>query len=149
MFIRICSRLLLLLSLLIPAMNAQADKMISDDRYEIHYNAFYSTFLLPEVAQRHNLTRSNVRAMLNVTVLEKQPDGTTRVVAADVNGQVSNLLQQQQTLNFVVIEEADALYYIGDFRITNDEQLTINLTVRPEGAPSTYRIRFEQTFYTD
>lgn len=142
-------RLLLLLLLLGTALAAQADKMISDDRYEIHYNAFYSTFLLPEVAQRHNLTRSNVRAMLNVTVLEKQADGSTRVVAADVSGQVSNLLQQQQTLSFVAIEEADALYYIGDFRISNDEQLTINLSVRPEGATSPYRIRFEQTFYTD
>ncbi|WP_409524097.1 DUF4426 domain-containing protein [Nitrincola sp. MINF-07-Sa-05] len=149
MFTRIGSRLLLLLSLLIPAMAAQADKMISDGSYEIHYNAFYSTFLLPEVAQRHNLTRSNVRAMLNVTVLEKQADGTTRPVAADVTGEVANLLQQRQTLNFVSIEEADARYYIGDFRISNDEQLTINLTVLPEGSTSPYQIRFDQTFYTD
>lgn len=128
---------------------ALAEQMISDGRYEIHYNAFNSSFITPEVAQRNNLLRSKYRALVNVSVLEVKEDGSKQATSAIVSGQASNLLNQIQTLEFQTIDEGEALYYIGSFRFTEDEQLKIRLSVQPDPNKPAYNIEFDQRFYVD
>ncbi|MBP0047215.1 DUF4426 domain-containing protein [Marinobacterium sp. AK62] len=128
---------------------AMAEQSISDGRYEIHYNAFNSSFITPEVAQRNGLVRSQYRALVNVSVLEIQNDGSKKPVSAIVSGQAANLLNQAQQLEFKKIDEGDALYYIGSFRFTEDELLNIDLNVQPDPNKPAYTIEFDQRFYVD
>jgi hypothetical protein len=84
------SRLLAVAALVFSPLTL-AEQAISDGRYEIHYNAFNSSFITPEVAQQNNLVRSKYRALVNVSVLRpsRQParTGTTAGVQEDRRGQ--------------------------------------------------------------
>lgn len=131
------------------ASNLQAEQMFSDEHYEIHYNAFNSTLIPAEVASRYDITRSGSRGLINVAVLEKQPDGSTSPVSAQVTGEVRNLIQQIQPVDFREITETDAIYSIGSFQFTNEDQLTFKLEVQPDPDRSAYQIEFQQTFYVD
>jgi len=131
------------------ALNARAEQMISDGRYEIHYNAFNSSFLTPEVAQQYQITRSQYRALINVSVLKLEADGSKTPARALVSGQVANLVGQAQQLQFRAIDEGDALYYLASFRFTNEEQLSVSLQVQPDANAAPYNIEFQQTFFTD
>ncbi|WP_151670247.1 DUF4426 domain-containing protein [Nitrincola schmidtii] len=129
--------------------SAQAEQMFSDERYEIHYNAFNSTLIPAEVASRHGLTRSGNRGLINIAVLEKQEDGSTQPVSAEVSGDTRNIVQQRQNLIFNEVEEANAIYSISSFQFTNEDLLTITLSVKPESSEQTYTIELQQTFYVD
>ncbi|TCK16512.1 DUF4426 domain-containing protein [Marinobacterium mangrovicola] len=142
-------RLLGVLTLVLTAGIAQAEQKISDGKYEIHYNAFNSSFITPEVAQQYDLTRSQYRALVNVAVLRLEEDGSKTPVRAQIRGEAANLLQQAQQLEFKLIDEGNALYYLGSFRFTEDEKLSINLQVQPDANADPYNIEFEQTFYVD
>lgn len=148
-FIRNAARLFGLILLTMTALSARAEQMIADGRYEIHYNAFNSGFLTPEVAQAYNITRSQYRALVNVSVLRIQEDGRKVPARAQVSGEVANLVDQARQLQFRQIDEGDAIYYLASFRFTNDEQLSLSLQVQPDPDAEPYRIQFQQTFYTD
>jgi hypothetical protein len=47
------------------------------------------------------------------------------------------------------LREGDAIYYIGELTVSNQEMLTFSINVRPEGVDAPYQIRFRQQFYTD
>ncbi|WP_432697244.1 DUF4426 domain-containing protein [Marinobacterium sp. YM272] len=146
---RSLSRLIGMLSLLMVAGFTQAEQKIADGKYEIHYNAFNSSFITPDVAQQYDLTRSKYRALVNVAVLKLEADGSKTPVRAQLSGEASNLLQQAQQLEFKQVDEGNAIYYLGSFRFTEDEKLTIRLQVRPDANADPYNIEFEQTFYVD
>jgi len=126
-----------------------AEQMVSHGNYIIHYNAFNSSFLQPNVAQAYGINRSKTKALLNISVLEKQPDGSTKPVSAVVNGAVTNLISQKQDLSFDKIVETDALYYLADFGFTDDQVLRFSLQVQPDPNHPAYDIDFEQRFYVD
>ena len=142
-------KLLILMVSLFAATAAFAEQKVVQNGYEIHYNAFNSDFISPEVAQANGLVRSKVRALVNVAVFELQADGSIRAVRARVDGTAANMLQQQQELEFTPIQEQNALYYIGGFRFTNDERITIKLSVQPNPDRAPIEIDFAQKFYTE
>ncbi|WP_417581231.1 DUF4426 domain-containing protein [Nitrincola sp.] len=129
--------------------NLQAEQMFSDEHYEIHYNAFNSTLIPAEVASSYGLTRSGNRGLINIAVLEKQPDGSTRPASAQVTGVSRNIVQQTQRIEFQEIIETEAIYSIGSFQFTNEDLLTIQLQVQPDASRPAYQIEFQQTFYVD
>lgn len=126
-----------------------AEQKFSDDRYEIHYNAFNSTLIPAEVASRHGLTRSGNRGLINIAVLEKQADGSTLPVSAEVKGNTRNIVQQVQNLSFNEVTETNAIYSISSFQFTNEDLLTITLNVKPATTDKTYTIEMKNTFYVD
>ena len=128
---------------------AQAEQFVRQGPYEIHYNAFNSSFLTPEVAQQYELIRSQYRALVNVTVLKVDADGNKTPVTALVSGQAANLLQQAQQLSFKKVQEGPAIYYLSSFRFTEAEQLKLDLSVQPDPNQAPYSIQFNQTFYTN
>lgn len=129
--------------------NVLAEQMVSHGNYIIHYNAFNSTFLQPNVAQAYEISRSKFKALLNISVLKKADDGSTSPVSAVVAGNVTNLISQSQTLKFNKIAESNALYYLADFTFADDQVLRFNLQVQPEPNQPAYDINFEQRFYVD
>ncbi|POH82018.1 DUF4426 domain-containing protein [Stutzerimonas stutzeri] len=98
--------------------------------YDIHYIAFNSGFLQPDIAAAAGLTRSKTQGVLNVSVLK---DG--KPVAAQVSGQVKNLLGQDRSLSFKQLKEGEeALYYLAQYPFDSQETLRFSLTVQPTGA---------------
>ena len=99
----------------------------------IHFSA-QSTDQLPlEVARAYNIERNKHRAMLNVSVLE---NGTKRAVAADVTVKTVNLTGQLKNVTMRMIQEQEAIYYIGETPVANQEVLIFDISVTPDGVPT-------------
>ncbi|MBF8224229.1 MULTISPECIES: DUF4426 domain-containing protein [Halomonadaceae] len=137
------------LLLWLGASAAQAQQFERVGNYQIHYNAINTSFLTPEVAAAHNIQRSQVMALLNVSVLEEQEDGTTRPVNAWVNGRVSNLAGQLQNLSFRTVRDGEAIYHLATFRIQEDEPMRFELEVSYDRNADPAQVGFMQRFYID
>lgn len=120
-----------------------------NSEYELHYIALNSTFLDPEIAKRYELVRSKARGLINVSVLQKFPDGTTKAVMAVVQGKRTNEIQQQQILHFEQIVEGEAVYYLAQLPFVEGDPVRIDLEVYPSGRSEPLLHRFSHTFFND
>lgn len=143
--LRCCSGLLLSLALVL---SAQADSPQRFGQYEVHYSAFNSSFLEPEVAEAYNIQRSKYQGLVNVSVLEEQNGGTEPVTAV-VTGHMTNLLGQQQELKFKQVREGNAIYYLTNFHFSDGDPLKFNISVQPDPNEPPHQVNFQQKFYTD
>ncbi len=112
----------------------------------VHFSALSTDQLPPEVARTYNIVRSKNRAMLNVSVLQ---DGSNAAVTADVTVQTVNLTGQLKNVTMRMIQEQDAIYYIGETPVANRETLIFDITVIPDGAEDSSDIRFKRQFFTN
>ncbi|WP_067866682.1 DUF4426 domain-containing protein [Neptuniibacter marinus] len=125
-----------------------ADQYVSHGNYEIHYNAFNSTFIQPDVAKNIGISRSKRRALINVSVLKV--DGNQKIpVQAVVTGTATNLADQPQKLAFKKIDEGSAIYYLAHFGFTNSQVFRLALDVQPDPNQPAFTVKFEQRFYED
>ncbi|MCQ4241279.1 DUF4426 domain-containing protein [Stutzerimonas stutzeri] len=137
------SSLIALLALLL-AMPAWAERKHSFGEYDIHYIAFNSGFLQPEIASAAGLVRSKTQGVLNISVLK-----AGKPSAALVSGTVKNLLGQDRSLTFKQLKEGeDAIYYLAQFPFDSRETLRFSLTVQPMGADPV-SFDFTQEFFPD
>ncbi len=125
-----------------------AEQFVAVGEYEIHYNAFNSTFIEPDVAKNAGIQRSKVRALVNVSVLKKEGEKKTPVTAV-ISGQATNLISQTQNISFSKLDEGDAIYYLGQFGFSDDMVMRIALDVQPDANAAPYHIEFEQRFYAE
>jgi hypothetical protein len=116
--------------------------------YVIHYNAFRSDTLSPEIAKQYDLTRRNNRVIVNIAVLKKVLNTTGKPVAATVTGHASNLTGQLKELTFREIKEDTAIYYLADTQVSDGEYLKFELKITPEGESSPARLQFQKRFFT-
>lgn len=119
--------------------NASAEQQKTLGQWQVHYNAFNSTFLTPVVATQYDLTRSASKGVLNIAVLNKE---TLTSQSPGVSGQVINPLGQVQRLAFQHVREGDAAYYIAQFDFTNAETLRFSIQI---GESQT--LKFNQEFW--
>lgn len=122
----------------------QAEQAKNISGYKVHYNAFKSTFLSPEVARRYKIDRSSYEGVVNISV--QNAEGNS--VPAQVQGRARNLVGQIQELAFRRVDDGPVTYYLADFGFSNEETLRFNLSVEPKGG-SAGTIEFKQTFYVD
>lgn len=128
---------------------AYAEQFAQVGDYEIHYSAVNSSFLTPEVAQANNIQRSADRGLVNVSVRERQDDGSTRPVNASVQGHVSGLTGVQESLSFRAVHDGDATYHLAPFTIREDEGMRFELSVRYDRNAAPEPVNFIQRFYID
>jgi uncharacterized protein DUF4426 len=112
----------------------------------IHFSAQSTDQLPPEVARTYNIVRSQNRAMLNVSVLQR---GTNTAVTADVKVKTVNLTGQLKNVTMRVVREQEAIYYIGETPVANQEVLIFDISVTPDGVEQASNVRFKRQFYTD
>ncbi|OOZ36792.1 DUF4426 domain-containing protein [Solemya velesiana gill symbiont] len=117
--------------------------------YTVHHNAIPDTTLSPEIAKQYGLVRSKYRGMLNVSVIKEVPGTTGTPVTAQVKARSTNLIGQMREIDLREIREGEAVYYIGDFPITNLETLTFRLEVTPKGFDKTIKAQLTQQFFID
>ncbi len=137
------------LALLSGPIAAQQYEQIGN--YQIHYSAVNTSFLPEEVAREHNIQRSQVMALLNVSVLEEREDGTTRALPVSVNGTVGGLASSDERtpLGFRTLRSGDAPSQIAVFRIHDDEAMRFDLEVLHDRNAEPARVSFIQRFYID
>ncbi|MEH6357758.1 MAG: DUF4426 domain-containing protein [Pseudomonadales bacterium] len=139
---------LVLSTLLIGTANAGVEETTREtDTHIIHFNVFNSSFLTPEIAQQYGLKRSKYHSMLNLAVHEK---GATedKPIPVILQGTVTNIVQQQRSLEFQEIQEGSAIYYISDFRVTDDDLLTFDIKIRTNADSPGYDLKFKRRVFT-
>ncbi|WP_271410154.1 DUF4426 domain-containing protein [Pseudomonas sp. Q1-7] len=136
-------RLALFLFALCLALPAVAERKQTFGDLDVHYNAFNSSFLQPDIAAAVGLTRSKSQGVINVAVLKAGKAST-----ASVSGQVKNLLGQITPLQFKQVSEGEAIYYLAQFPISEREVMSFTLNVQQGGEPA-HTISFNQEIFPD
>lgn len=126
-----------------------AEKSMDFGDYTVHFNAFRSDSLTPEIAKAYQLTRRNNRMVVNITVRKRGIDGKTSPSKAKVTGFASNLTGQVKNLEFKEIHEGDAVYYLAQAQVSNRETLKFDIKATPEGESITAKVKFTQQFFTE
>ncbi|SFU94285.1 DUF4426 domain-containing protein [Halomonas korlensis] len=136
------------LLLLAGPLAAQQFEQVGD--YQIHYSAVNTSFLPRDVAEEHNIQRSPAMALLNVSVLEVEEDGSTPPVTASVEGSVGPLGEAGGSpLAFRSLRIGDTPSQVAVFRIQDDEPMRFDLRVRYDRNAPPADISFIQRFYTE
>lgn len=128
---------------------ASAEQYEQVGDYQIHYSTVNTSFLTPEVARAHGIQRSQVQALVSVSVREELDDGSTRPVNAMVNGTAGNLAGQREGLSFRTVRDEGAIYHLATFRIQEDEPMHFELDVTYDRNREPANVAFIQRFYID
>jgi len=129
------------------SMSAVAENATHVAGYTIHHNALTTDSLAPQVAKAYGIQRSKNRGMLNVSVLKDKAGSIGEPVKAKVEATATNLSGQSREIDMREVMDGGAVYYIGDFRVSNQETLNFDLTVSPSGA-GIYHAKLSQQFFT-
>jgi len=141
-------QLLLISAFTLVSQPLLAEQFVAHGDYEIHYNAFNSTFIQPDVAQKVGVQRSKRKALINVSVL-KVNGATKTPVTAHVTGKAINLIEQVQPLQFSKVDEGNAIYYLGEFGFSGTQIMRLTLEIQPDPNQAAYTVQFEQKFYEE
>lgn len=133
---------------LLPALVA-AEQSINFGDYTVHYNAFTTDQLTPEVAKQYRIPRSKNRVMVNISVLKKGNGVLGTPVKARIVGEAKNLSEQLRELQLREVIEDKAIYYIAETPVNNEEILKFNFRITPEEGPVFYQLSFQKQFYTN
>lgn len=120
-----------------------AEQKTEFNGYELHYIVLNTTDLAPEIAQHYDIIRSGKRALINLSVLKQTDDGYGKAVRAEISATQRSLVGQQSKIPLREIKEGSAIYYIGSFRIFDQETLWIDIDVTLEDG-NDYDFSFSQ-----
>ncbi|MGC8120057.1 DUF4426 domain-containing protein [Marinobacter sp. VGCF2001] len=140
--------LLLALGLLLVSAHSQAGQKDFGD-YQVRWSVLPSTFLTPEVARANNLQRSQGIGVVNISIMEEDEHGQPTPVSGQVEGQVSNDIQQVKFLAFRRIQEGNSVYFIAQYQYQSGDLMTFNVTARPSGGTQDLPVRFSHTLFND
>ncbi len=139
---------ILALATLAPAAQAEQKQVFGD--YEIHYNVFNSSFLQPEVAAQYDINRSRAIGVVNIAVLKRNPDGQLPTpIAAFLEGEVTNQVQQMNRLAFRRVSEGQAVYYLADFHFSENDPLVFTVRVLADPNQPPLALRFSKVLFAD
>jgi hypothetical protein len=131
----------LLLSMALASGLAHGQRAQTAGDYQVHYSAFPSAFLTPEVARQYGVLRSRARGVLVVSV---KRDGEP--VAARVEARVGPGGGRLQPLELRHVKTDGAASYIGSFAIADGESRQFQLIVTPADTPP-LSVSFSQQFF--
>ncbi|NOR41970.1 MAG: DUF4426 domain-containing protein [Gammaproteobacteria bacterium] len=141
-------KVLFIFALAFSSFNSYAENSKEFGDYVIHYNAFRSDTISPEVAKQYNLARANNRVIINIAVLKKVMNTTGTPTSSEVTGHASNLTGQLKQLEFKEITEGNAIYYLAETKISDGEFLKFDVKILPQGEKKPARLKFNKRFFT-
>ncbi|WP_404393819.1 DUF4426 domain-containing protein [Pseudoalteromonas phenolica] len=113
--------------------------------WQVHYIAFPSTFIQPNIAKAYGLERSNYKGIINISVLANK-EGTP-AQKAKLTGEAKNLLGSKQTLEFKEVVDGDAIYYLAQVDFRNEEIYRFKININQGN--NFQVLNFQQKFYVD
>jgi len=138
---------LIVLSMLLASM--AISEPVKQSHYKQHgdtkifYSAFDSSFIAPEVAAAYDFVRGKDRGLVNIAVVKTLGQGEP----AKISGQVLNIFQQSQQLEFIRIKEQNSTYYLAPFEFENEDHLTFKITVDSQSKQGPYSFKFQKKMY--
>lgn len=117
--------------------------------YVVHFNAISTNQLTPDIARQYGIVRSDNRAMLNVSIIRKEPGTTGVPVSGSVSASAVNLTGQHKSMTLREIREENAVYYIGELPVANEETLIFTIDATPMNEPNTFSVRYMKQFYVN
>ena len=133
----------------VAASTVEPDTASSRDfgEYALYFNAIRTDALTPEIAKMNNIARSANRALVNISMVKKAEGTTGAPVPGAVTVQAVNLNGQFKDLTVREVREGDAIYYIGDVSVADDETLVFTVDATPIDTTSRLSLRFQRQFY--
>ena len=113
--------------------------------WQVHYIAFPSTFIQPQIAKAYDLERSGYKGIVNISILKNDTDATAQT--AILKGTARNLLGNKQTLDFKEVIEGESIYYLAQVDFTNEEILRFDIEIQQGN--QFQKLQFQQKFYVD
>jgi hypothetical protein len=108
--------------------------------------AINATFLTPEIAKAYNIQRSKYNGLINISVMDNSKINKP-AKTVNISGQARNNLGQFKTLVFTEVKEGDAIYYLAQLPINNDETMHFKINLDDGKKPQT--LKFTQKFYVN
>ena len=142
MTIRTALTVLLSVAAIIFSPLGVAEQMQRFGQYELHYIVIPTTMLKPEIAAEYDISRGKDRALVNVSVLNREK----KAINATIIGDSQNLLGQLQDLDFKQVTEGDAIYYLAEIRFADLEVHRIQIEATAPDGKSTL-LKFNQKLY--
>ena len=143
-FSKTLSALVATLGLLALTNSVRAEQKVSLGNWDVHYIAFNTTFLTPEIAKNNGIVRSKYNGLINISVLDKSTQAAQNV---SLTGEARNLLGVSKKLSFKQVKEGDAIYYLAVLPFSNEEQYRINVDINNGKTQQT--LKFEHKFYVE
>ncbi|MFT5889565.1 MAG: hypothetical protein ACI9BO_002392 [Zhongshania sp.] len=112
----------------------------------VHYSVLNTRFLSPQVAKSYGITRGNNKFLVNVAV-NRKASGKSLALRAKISGTNSDLIHRTP-LDFREVIEQDAVYYLAEFSLSNDERRIFRLKVSLDDKPD-YDIEFNKMLYLE
>ena len=129
------------------AVSLAGEHSIGGGDHEIHYNAFNSTSLQPEVANLYGIAQDEDLGVAMVSVYQKDSAGVG--VEARVKGAATNLALQLRMLDFDEIREGEAIYYVSTFSFDQAENLTFDVNVEIVETGKSNELKWRQQFWRE
>jgi hypothetical protein len=138
---------LIILCSLIFSLTAQADqhnyKKYGD--HKIFFSAFNSTFIDPDIAVANQIVRGKDKGLVNIAVVLEAGSGQPAIIT----GNVYNIFQMGQKLEFFEVREQDTVYYLAPFEFENEDFLTFKISVKTDPDKPAYQLKFQKKMYHD
>ena len=116
--------------------------------YVLHVNALGTNQLPPDVARAAGIVRSENRGMLNVVILRKLEAQEDEPASGNVTVSAANLAGQLRSIDMRKVIDGDAIYYIGEFSVSNQETLVFDIDAIPDSQTAKLAVRYSKEFYT-
>lgn len=123
-----------------PSAFAEQKRVLGD--WEVHYIAFNTTFLSPEIATANDISRSPNNILVNISVLDKR---TKVAQSIAITGTARNLLGNTKILEFKEVVEGQAIYYLAQLPFSDEEHYRFNIELTQGKINQT--LKFEQKLY--
>lgn len=127
----------------ITSFTANAEQKITKGNWDVHYIAFNSTFLQPDIAKSYNIVRSKYSGVINISVLNTDKQNAAQRV--HIKAKAKNLIGHDKNIKFKQITEGKSIYYIGQISYTDQETFKFDITVTQGDRSET--LKFQQKFY--
>ena len=138
---------LIILFSLALSLTAQADQhnVKQHGDHQIFFSAFNSTFIDPDIAVANQIVRGKDKGLVNIAVVLKAGSGEPAVIT----GNVYNIFQMGQKLEFFEVREQDTIYYLAPFEFENEDFLTFKISVQSDSKKPAYKLKFQKKMYHD
>jgi hypothetical protein len=138
---------LIILFSVVLSLSAQADQhnVKQHGDHKIFFSAFNSTFIDPDIAVANQIVRGKDKGLVNIAVVLEAGSGEPAIIS----GNVYNIFQMSQKLEFFEVREQDTIYYLAPFEFENEDFLTFKISVQTEPGAAAYKLKFQKKMYHD
>lgn len=130
--------------LLFCSTSVNAEQKVTLGPWDVHYIAFPTTFLTPEIAKANGFIRSKYNAIINISVLDKNSQAAQRI---DISGTARNLIGTTKELKFKRVIDGDAIYYLAPLSFRHKENYTFDIEIKQRDISE--KLTFKQEMFVD